>query len=74
MCCRRPLAMILPGATATKPRLMEILPHLGEAQHRRTDAARRHVERDEFADGQIPADDKAGTETEIAAMISLLTY
>ena len=42
--------------------LMEILPDLGEPQHRHADARGQHVERDELADGQIAADHKPGAE------------
>ena len=43
---------------------MEILPDLGEAQHRRADPAGQDVEGDEFADRQVAVDDELGAEIE----------
>src|SRR5258706_5335709 len=50
----------------TKPqdrqaRLVEVLPHLRETQHRRTDPACQNVEGDEFADRQAAVDHLLGT-------------
>ena len=39
---------------------MEILPHLGEAEHRLAHPASQHVKGDELADGKIALDDKLG--------------
>ena len=39
-----------PSRVHRKAGLMEVLPDLGEPQHRRADAAGQHVERDELAD------------------------
>ena len=36
-----------------QPRLVELLPHLRKAQHRRADPGRQHLEGDQFADGEI---------------------
>src|SRR5690242_8583319 len=47
-----------------KASLMEVLPHLRQAQHRHTDARRQHVEGHQFTDGQIAVDDLLGTEIE----------
>ena len=45
-----------------QPRLMEILPHLRQPQHRRADPAGQHVEGDQFADGEIAVDHQLGAE------------
>ena len=47
-----------------QPGLVEILPDLREAQHRRADAAGQHVEGDELADREIAVDDELGAEKE----------
>ncbi len=47
-----------------QPRLVKILPHLRQAQHRRADPARQHVEGDELADRQALLDDELGAEEE----------
>ena len=47
-----------------KPRLMEILPDLGEAQHRRADPPGQHIEGDQLADRQVAVDDELGAEIE----------
>ena len=44
--------------------LMEVLPHLRQAQHRHADASGQHVEGDEFADRQVAVDDQLGAEIE----------
>src|SRR6266702_3586651 len=45
-----------------KTRLVEVLPDLGEPQHRNAYAAGQHVEGDEFANGQVSLDDELGAE------------
>ncbi len=45
-------------------RLVEVLPDLGEPQHRRADAPGEDVEGDELADGQIVVHDQPRTEKE----------
>ena len=44
--------------------LMEVLPHLRQAQHRRAHATGQHVEGDELADGQVAVDHELGAEVE----------
>ena len=43
---------------------MKVLPHLRQAQHRRTDAGGQHVEGDEFADGKMTLDDELGAKVQ----------
>jgi hypothetical protein len=50
---------------------MEVLPHLGKAQHRRADATGQDVEGDQLADRQAAVDDEPGAE--IPAVTILLT-
>ena len=47
-----------------QPRLMEILPHLREAQHRRADPAGKDIKCDQFADCQRAIDHQLGAEIE----------
>ena len=44
------------------PRLMKVLPHLGEPQHRRADTAGEDVEGDQLADREIAGDHQLGAE------------
>ena len=43
-----------------EPGLVEILPHLRQAQDRRADASGQHVEGDKLADRKIALDDELG--------------
>src|SRR5262245_45258633 len=43
-----------------KPGLVEVLPNLGQPQHRRADPAGQDIESDELADGEVATDDKPG--------------
>src|SRR5262245_19229220 len=47
-----------------QPRLVEVLPYLGEAQYRLHDPAGQHVECDEFADAEVSFDHQPRTEVE----------
>jgi hypothetical protein len=44
--------------------LLEVLPELGQPQHRRTDPAGQHVEGDELADAEVAVDHQHGAEIE----------
>ena len=44
--------------------LVEVLPHLRQAQHRHAHTSGQHVERHQLADGQTAVNDEFGTEIE----------
>ena len=47
-----------------EPRLVEVLPDLGQPQHRLADPAGQHVEGDQLADGELALDHQLGAEIE----------
>ena len=49
-----------------QPRLVEVLPDLGQPQHRRADAAGQHVEGDQLAHRELALDHQLGAEIEDA--------